>query len=206
MSTFRNPVGPQSSTVYWRRRLAVLAILIAAIVVVVLIVSRLGSGAAEPAASPSAAPATVAETPAASAAPVVEGAPCDPALVAVTAIGDRNSYAAGELPQLSFSITNTGSVSCTFNVGTTQQVFRITSGSDVYWASTDCLTEPVDSEVTLEPNLSITSTPLGWDRTRSSVDTCGTDRPSVPAGGATYNLDVAVGAVEAATPFSFLLN
>lgn len=206
MSTFRNPVGPQSSTVYWRRRLAVLAILIAAIVVVVLIVSRLGSGAAEPAATPSADPTAVAETPAASAAPVVEGAPCDPAQVAVTAIADKNSYAAGELPQLSFSITNTGGVSCTFNVGTTRQVFTITSGSDVYWTSTDCLTEPVDSETTLEPNLAITSTPFGWDRTRSSVDTCGTDRPAVPAGGATYNLDIAVGAAPAATAFSFLLN
>lgn len=205
MSTFRNPVGPQSSRVYWRRRLAVLVILLAVVVVVVLIVSRLGSGAAEPAVSSSGDATPMAQSPAPPAV-AVAGAPCDPAQVEIDAIADQNSYAPGELPQLSFTITNLSGVACTLNVGTTQQVFSVTSGADVYWSSADCLTEPVDAEVILEPNLGVTSTPIGWDRTRSTVDTCGTDRSAVPAGGATYNLDVTVGVIAAVSPVSFLLN
>jgi len=214
MSTFRNPVGPQSRGVYWRRRLVVLLGVVAVIVLVVFLVSRPGSGEAssgipnpspspsqdaESAAEPEPEPSTPPEEPA-------EGADCDPANVVVEAITDKASYASGEQPQLSFSITNTSVVSCTYNVGTTQQLFTVTSGADQYWSSKDCETGAVDAPILLEPNLAQSSAPILWDRTRSSADTCDGDRPAAPAGGATFNLNVTVGAASPAVPTSFLLN
>lgn len=208
MSTFRNPVGPEPSSVYWRRRLIVALGLVAVIVVIALLVfqPRGTTTATVPSAStsPEAPGDGAAGEPAPSADPIA-GAPCDPASVAVTAITDSNNYATDQQPQLSFSIANTGTVACTFNVGSTQQTFVITSGEEQYWSSKDCETGPVDSELTLEPNVAVTSTPIAWDRTRSSTTTCDVARTAVPAGGATYNLSVTVGAVPASTA-SFILN
>ncbi len=207
MSTFRTPVGPQPSRVYWRRRLVVALGLVAVIVIIVLIIVRPGSG------TPTAAPTATASTASPSAEPepsptasAVEGGPCDPTVVRVDALTDTNSYAPDQTPQLSFTITNTGTVSCTFNVGTTQQAFTITSGADVYWSSKDCETGAVDAPVLLEPGTPVPSTPIAWNRTRSAPDTCDGERESVPAGGATYSLGVTVGAVESASKVSFLLN
>lgn len=214
MSTFRNPVGPQPRSVYWRRRLVVLLGLLAVIVLVVLLIVRPGSGAADPGIpNPSPSPTQDAESaaepePEPSTPPEeepVEGADCDPANVVVEAVTDKASYASGETPQLSFSITNTSAVSCTFNVGTTQQLFTVTSGADQYWSSKDCETGAVDAPILLEPNLAQSSAPIPWDRTRSSVDTCDSDRPAAPAGGATFSLNVTVGAASPAVPTSFLL-
>lgn len=218
MSPFRNPVGPQSSKVYWRRRLLVLLGLVVVIVVIALVVGRLASG--DPGAG-TAAPSsetaddetvdddTVTDDAAAEVPPaeeLIEGADCLPESIRLEAITDKVSYAAGELPQLSFSITNTGGASCLFNAGTTQQTYEVTSGEELYWSSKDCETEPVDAEILLEPNLTQTPSPIQWDRTRSALTTCEGDRPAVPAGGATYSLNVTVGAVEATAPKSFLLN
>jgi len=58
--------------------------------------------------------------------------------------------------------------------------------------------------VLLEPNVAQTSSPITWDRTRSSTTTCDTERPAVTAGGATYSLQVTVGPVESGMR-SFLL-
>ena len=103
------------------------------------------------------------------------------------------------------SITNTGSVACTFQIGADEQVFSIVSGSDPIWTSTDCLTTQA-SEVTLEPNTPLSSAPFAWDRTRSDPSTCDTSRPSVIANGATYRLSVKVGDIESADDTPFILN
>lgn len=205
MSTFRNPVGPQSSKVYWRRRLLVLLGAVAVIIVVVLIVAPRGSGEPTGGASSN----ETASEPSPSATPedeAVEGADCNPESVTVVAVTDKNSYAAGELPQLSFTITNTSGTACTYNVGSTQQTFEITSGEELYWSSKDCETAPVDAPLLLEPNVAQNSQPIPWDRTRSSATTCEAQRPAVTAGGATYNLSVSVGAAKSEVPSSFLLH
>lgn len=212
MSTFRNPVGPQPRSVYWRRRRAVLLGLVAVIALVVFLITRLGSGDSA-ALDPSSSPAPDAESsaePEPEPSPLpeeesVEGADCDPADISVVAITDKRDYAAGEQPQLSFSITNTSAVACTFNVGTTQQLFTVTSGDDQYWSSKDCETGAVDAPILLEPNLTQNSAPIPWDRTRSAIDTCGEARPAAPAGGATFSLTVTVGAAPSAEPAAFLL-
>lgn len=209
MSTFKNPVGPQPSSVYWRRRLIVLLGVVAVVVVIVLIVVRPGASNGEPAprhaAGTTKTPAPVATsipTKSASAA----GQPCKSADVKVEAVTDKDIYAAGELPQLSVALTNTGSAACTIDAGTAQQVFTITSGSEVYWKSTDCQTDKVDAEVLLQPGKTISSqAPITWDRTRSDPSTCQANRTQVPAGSASYHLQTSVSGITSAQTKQIIL-
>lgn len=212
MSTFKHPVGPQPSGVYWRRRLIVLIGLIAVVVVIVLIVVRPGASSGEPAKAPvttntpapTAAHAASTSIPTSSAS--ASGQPCKPADVKVEAVTDADNYAAGQLPQLSVALTNTGSNACVIDAGTAQQVFTITSGSEVYWKSTDCQSSKVDAQVLLQPGKTISSqTPITWDRTRSDPSTCQAQRAQVPAGGASYHLQVSVAGITSATTKQFAL-
>ncbi|MEN2736425.1 hypothetical protein ABCS02_01430 [Microbacterium sp. X-17] len=210
MSTFKHPVGPKPSAVYWRRRLIVLLGLVAVVVVIVLIVVRPGSSVGEPAKAPvttnTPAPTTAATSiPTSSAS--ASGQPCKPADVKVEAVTDAASYSAGQLPQLSVALTNTGANACVLDAGTAQQVFTITSGSEVYWKSTDCQSSKVDAQVLLQPGKTISSqTPITWDRTRSDPTTCQAQRAQVPAGGASYHLQVSVAGITSATTKQFSLN
>ncbi len=209
MSTFKHPVGPQPSGVYWRRRLIVALGLVAVVVVIILIVVRPGSSSGEPAKHPSAANT---HTPAADPTSIptssasASGQPCKAADVRVEAVTDSDSYAAGQLPQLSIAITNTGSTACKIDAGTAQQVFTITSGTEVYWKSTDCQTDKVDAEVLLKPGKTISSqTPITWDRTRSDPSTCKAKRDQVPAGGASYHLQTSVAGIASVATKQFIL-
>ncbi|WP_336627841.1 MULTISPECIES: hypothetical protein [unclassified Microbacterium] len=220
----------QSAAVYRRRRIVVLGVVIVVLALLIALVwalvARAGSGptpgptpsastsasrtaspsdAPDPTADPSpAADATPAPTSTADAGPV----PCTASEVKVTAVTDHDSYAADQNPQLSISLTNSSAKDCTMNVGTTTQVFTITSGNDTWWRSTDCQQTPSDAIQTIKAGATITSsTPVVWDRTRSSVDTCeATDRQRAPGGGASYRLTVAIGGFQSAGPVQFLLN
>jgi hypothetical protein len=200
MSTVRNPVGPQPPSVYWRRRLLVLLGLVAVVVIIVLIIARPGgenTGTETPAPSPSSSTTAVAGE---------EGEACNPAVIQIEPITDSTNYDPGVQPQISMSITNTGSVACTLDVGTSEQVYYIVSGSDPIWNSRDCQQGGTPLEIELEPNEPLTTTPFAWDRTRSAPDTCATGRPEVIAGGATYRLSVALGDIESAADTPFILN
>ncbi len=133
--------------------------------------------------------------------------PCEARELLVEAVTDQESYDAGQLPQLSIRLTNSGTKDCTINVGTTSQKFTISSGSDVWWRSTDCQTEPSDMIVTLAAGQTVTSaTPLAWDRTRSSVSSCeDAGRPQAPGGGASYHLSVEIGGVPSEGSAQFFL-
>lgn len=133
---------------------------------------------------------------------------CAKGTVEVAAVTDKGTYAAGENPQLSISLTNKGGSPCTMNVGTTTQTFTISSGDDVWWRSTDCQTEPADQIVTLDAGQTVTSAaPLTWDRTRSSVSTCGeAGRQTAPGGGSSFHLKVSIGGVESTESKQFVLN
>jgi hypothetical protein len=198
MSTFRNPVGPQPSKTYWRRRLVVGLGIVAVIVIIILIVVKPGSGT----------PAAV-NTPSSTNTPVSasgKAAACDPANVSIVAVTDAATYAATADPQLSLTETNTGSTPCTFKDGSNVQVYTITSGTETIWTSTDCQKSPVAHTSTLQPNKSVASTPFAWDRTRSSTTTCAsTTLPKVVAGGASYHLSVTVNGVTSAKTKQFVL-
>ena len=190
--------------------------LVAVIIAIVLVIVRPGSsqGDEPDAAGAPTSSATPAATDAAEPPPTViptepvaaDGDACAEKNVVVEAVTDKTVYEAGEQPQLSVTITNTGKNTCVLNAGTKAQVFTISSGSDVYWTSTDCQVDPIDAEVSLTPDTPISSTvPLLWDRTRSSPDTCEGGREAAPAGGASYHLSVSVDGFESDTTKQFLL-
>lgn len=172
---------------------------------------------AVPASSPSATtPLASASAPTASAAPADASAPpaapeptpdtsgttptvaaCSTAAISVQAVTDQDVYSAGELPKLSITLSNTSGAACLINVGTATQSFVITSGTDTWWRSTDCQSESSDQVVQLAAGQTVSSvTPLQWDRTRSSVDTCGSSRPQASPG--YYHLSVSIGGIQAA--------
>ncbi|MCR2784746.1 MULTISPECIES: hypothetical protein [unclassified Microbacterium] len=216
-----------SPAVYRRRRLLVLlaAIVVIAGIVLLLVWQPWNAGASgpddrktpvstsTPTSTPTGSPAPSTPpmpSPEASASEDTAGAvaECEAAAIEVAGLTDKDTYAAGENPQLSISLTNNGGVPCTINVGTTTQTFTISSGDDVWWRSTDCQTEPSDQIVTIDAGQSVTSAaPLTWDRTRSSVSTCGeTGRQSAPGGGSSFHLRVAIGGIESTTSKQFLLH
>lgn len=214
-----------SPAVYRRRRLVVLLALVAVVAVVWLLIAQPWQGAASagenPAASESvdgadalpapesnaqestAAPEDPAATPTPSGTPVAPA--CAARNVTVEAVTDRDAYGSGEQPQLSIRLTNTGD-DCILNVGTSAQVFTVSSGEDVWWRSTDCQAEPSNMVVLLAAGQTVTSAePVAWDRTRSAQDTCDTDRAQAPAGGASYHLDVEIGGIPSTDSAQFLL-
>lgn len=199
------------------------------IIVLLVLLAGIGGGAwaliAQPWATPAATPtqtqkptstattdvetpsptASASETPAPTETPGIVA--CEAEDVDVVAVTDAGAYAAGVLPKLSIQLTNKGERDCTMNVGSSTQKFTVTSGSDVWWRSTDCQTEPSDMIVTLEAGKSVTSaSPVVWDRTRSSVNSCEEkNRPRAPGGGASYHVAVSIGGFESASSKQIIL-
>ncbi|MEN8601430.1 hypothetical protein [Microbacterium rhizosphaerae] len=155
-----------------------------------------------PSATPSATP-----SPTATHAATATAAPCTSANVTVDAVTDQNTYPSGQNPKLSIRLTNHGAKDCTMNVGTTTQKYTVTSGSDTWWRSTDCQSEPSDMVVLIKAGQTVQSaTPLTWDRTRSSVSTCNSQsRPRAPGSGASYHLGVEIGGIASAQTAQFIL-
>ncbi len=214
-----------SAAVYRRRRLVTLVaviLLVAVIGVAVwLLVARPWASAAEATPSPSASAsgspspdATTAESPAAespSPEPSADETPgivaCEAKDVEVAAVTDADSYDPGVLPQLSIQLTNRGSTDCAIDVGSTTQRMTVSSGTDVWWTSTDCQENPSSMVATLTAGTTVTSkVPVTWDRTRSSVETCADEnRPRAPGGGASYHVAVEIGGFTGTTTKQILL-
>jgi hypothetical protein len=226
--TSSTPRRRHSPAVYRRRRLAVVLVallLVGGIVAVVIwqpwqawadAAPAEHSGAASPSASAGAtagstpiptspAPEAPSPTPTADAAEgEAEVLPCTTGDVTVNAKVDKASYGTDQFPQLSIQLVNDTEFPCLINVGTTAQTFEITSGSDVWWRSTDCQSEPSDQVVQLGAGQTVSSsTPLVWDRTRSSVDTCEGGRQNALPGW--YNLTVSIGGIESVEPAQFTI-
>ncbi|WP_029262443.1 MULTISPECIES: hypothetical protein [Microbacterium] len=209
-----------SAAVYRRRRLVVvigLILLVAAIGIGIwlLIAKPWAAADASPkptsssSQTPTTTPTTDAESPSPS--PSSEQTPaivaCEAKDVEVSAVTDAETYAAGVLPKLSISLTNKGTKDCTLDVGSTTQVFTISSGADVWWRSTDCQENPSSMIATLTAGTTVTSKdPVTWDRTRSSVETCDQEnRQRAPGGGASYHVEVSIGGFTSLTTTQILL-
>ncbi|MDM7888076.1 hypothetical protein QUG98_06385 [Curtobacterium sp. RHCJP20] len=231
MSSFRHPVGPESSSVYWRRRALVAGVLLLVVVVVVLIVVGRGSGASSASAPGVSSSASASADDAGSAAGSSSGADdptspsatpsagssaaasssgdaetCSKDQIELTPVLDKSTYGPTEDPQIAMSIKNTGSDACHMDLGSAQQVLTISSGQEQYWSSKDCQTGGTNQDVTIKAGQELTTPAIAWDRTRSSTTTCDSARPSVPGGGASYHLQVAVGDLESKESAQFVLN
>lgn len=133
------------------------------------------------------------------------GEPCAPGAIIVsptvtdkTLTEPRHSFGPTELPYFGFTLTNSGAVDCSFNVGSAQQFLTVTSGAEVYWSSKDCdRTGTVDKTMVIKAGESLPSQPTSWDRVRSSATGCNaaSGQSAVPAGGATFHLNVSVAGV-----------
>jgi len=201
----------QSAAVYRRRRLAVLVLLVLLLAAVGggvwLAVAQPWSASAPAGGQKSGTPEPDAGDPSSSAdgdtnadpSPDASETPgvvaCTAEDVSVVAVTDADAYPEGVLPNLSIELTNTSAKDCTMNVGSSTQEFTVSSGSDVWWRSTDCQTDPADLVVTLPAGATVpSSAPVVWDRTRSSDQTCAeVNRPRAPGGGASYLVSVAIG-------------
>lgn len=218
----------QSPAVYRRRRIVLLVAVLVIVAAVWLAIAQPWRGwsfGVEPSSSPSSTPTSTGATelpvptdetptPGATTPAPTEGetpapgaTPCVGTDIQVVALTDQGEYASGQNPQLGIQLTNSGATDCTLNVGTTTQIFTVSSGNDVWWRSTDCQTEPSDMVVLLTAGQTVTSAaPIAWDRTRSAVGTCqDTNRPLAPGGGASFHLRVAIGGIESAESKQFLL-
>lgn len=131
---------------------------------------------------------------------------CAPKDIVVGAFTDKTDFNPGELPQLSMTVTNKGKTDCKVNVGTSQQVFQVTSGDDLWWQSTDCQTEKTDYWILLPAGKTEkTGSPVPWVRERSSPDTCASAREAAVGGGASYYVTTSLGGVQAKESKQFLL-
>ena len=205
MSTLRNPVGPKDRKVYLRRRILVLAGLLAVIAVVVLVfVKPGGSGSAQDAREVEV-PSDLAASESKKAAEEDEVPACNAAQLQVAPVTDKTDYAEGELPQFALTVQNTGQEACSADLGTAGMEFTVTSGDDQVWRSIDCQQNPEHLAVILEPGASLETEPVAWDRTRSSPETCEITRDPVAAGGASYHLRVAAAGVQGTGTAQFLL-
>ncbi|MEV8249476.1 hypothetical protein AB0O87_00960 [Microbacterium sp. NPDC076768] len=209
-----------SAAVYRRRRLVVIGGLVLLLVAIGvgawLLIAKSGSAAEtspSPSASATSSPAPTstdsAESPepSPSAAETPTVAACAAKDIDVVAVTDAQTYAAGVLPKLSISLTNNGANDCTIDVGSTTQVFTVSSGSDVWWRSTDCQENPSSMIATLAAGTTVTSKdPVTWDRTRSSVETCDQEnRQRAPGGGASYHVEVSIGGFTSLSTAQILL-
>lgn len=233
--TGTTPRRRHSPAVYRRRRIVLLLGILVLAGVVWLLISQPWSGAAsegadEPAGPAGQSTATALPVPTSPSEPdpsqtgavegaVVEGSdpspsssagptalPCVASEISVEAVTDQTTYQADQNPQFSIRLTNNGA-DCTLNVGTTAQSFSVVSGSDTWWRSTDCQSEPSDMVVLIGAGQTVSSAaPLSWDRTRSAVGTCDDQtRPRAPGGGASYHLSVEIGGISSSQPTQFLL-
>ncbi|GAA4266178.1 hypothetical protein GCM10022256_17900 [Frondihabitans peucedani] len=104
------------------------------------------------------------------------------------------------------SITNSSTSACSIDLGSSQQTLTITSGAETYWSSKDCQVNGTHQTVKITAGQTLTTPAIAWDRTRSSTTTCDKTRSSVPAGGASYHLSVAVGSIKSETSALMVLN
>src|SRR4051812_30747692 len=99
MSTFRNPVGPQPSSVYWRRRLVVGGGLLLVLIIILLIVFAPKGDPKETAAKPTPTPSS-----SSSSLENLEPTACNPDSISLEAVTDATEYPAGQQPQISMKI------------------------------------------------------------------------------------------------------
>ncbi len=198
-----HPVGPHPPSVYWRRRLVLLLVVLVA---AIALGSTLG-GSATPAGTSAAAPGqtptptaslstptpvTTTATPPPSPSPAASSAEpvdCAANVLTVTAATDAETYPAGSTPELTLTVRNTGIAPCRTDLGSAQLELRVLSGQDRVWSSDDC-SPGGDPNPTVLPAGGQFTTSLQWPRVRSAPS-CPGGEPAAQPG--TYRLYARLG-------------
>lgn len=122
---------------------------------------------------------------------------CAPGDIEVRASTNQESYGSGVAPLLIMEIENTGSEECTLDVGTAEQVFRVSHGDREVFNTAQCGSTGNSLEMEFEPGQS-EQAHLTWPRSDSSTD-C-TEPAELITGD--YELTVAVSGLSS-DPYSF---
>jgi hypothetical protein len=213
------PIGSLPPTVYWRRRLMILAPLVLIAITAYVVVNTGGSskptagpshsstpaavGAQSSASSSHTAPATTAGgsvSSSGSAATTHASAPAAPtacarAALSVAAVTSAPSYTIGATPTLYLQVTNIGKLPCIENLSDRQIEMRVYNGASRVWGSHDCQVAPDTAAVTMPINQPVRRSVV-WTGL-SSQPACAGTRQRVGAG--TYTLQVYLGGVEGKT-------
>lgn len=200
-----HPVGPLPARVYWRRRLVLLAVLLAfgggwlGVVLQSRVDARAGTEASAPTSSAPREPAlarvvpsvAAVRTPSAPAVPddvqaattavaPVAGGPCTDDMLALE-VRTPGAAAVGSKPTFELVVTNAAAVPCTraLDKGLQELILLDAAGNRV-WGSNDCFREATSDTRTLAPGEAV-SFPVLWGGL-TSEPTCTVARTSPPAG------------------------
>jgi hypothetical protein len=187
-----HPIGPLPASVYWRRRLVLLAVLVA---LVVVLKSCVGGGeapkrtSAGPTATPSRSSAAR-PSPTATRTPARTGpVSCTDAMLRLTVTSDAKTYPVGSSPRFVLRVANTSDQSCRRDLGGKPLELRVYSGEDRIWSSDDCGDTTTSSVQTIAAH-SYLETTMTWPGTRSRPG-CSGDRSKAQPG--TYYVRLSVG-------------
>jgi hypothetical protein len=134
---------------------------------------------------------------------------CLPGTVAVEAfVGDGekrvSDFDLQTNPELWFTVTNNGKVSCNFNAGAKVQFYTIKFGQEVIWTNEQCdRTGLQDAKITLTPGKPEKAIPSPWLKVYSSAEGCGEGQVAAYPG--IYSFSVKVNDVESANTENFTL-
>jgi hypothetical protein len=207
-----DPSGPLPPGVYWRRRVAAVAMSVAAVVLLAWVIGKQVGGGPSPvhgasartSQPPSSRPsleasgrATVSSSvpdpaPSPPPAPPPPPQPCPDPAIAVYAEAEQPSYQVGQRPPLRLLIVNSSAVACYRDVSRNIRELVITTpdGTRV-WSSNDCYSPPGEEIRLIQPGERLLFT-VTWAG-RTSAPGCPNRRRSVPAG--SYLLTGKLGAV-----------
>jgi len=184
------PVGELPASVYWRRRIVVIALVVLVGLVAFFLIRPLLGGSTTPVIAPVETPEPSASTsPSASALTA-----CSDLDMAIEMSPSPRDFAAGSLPLFEVSFVHTGFDACSLDTGAVDVNLLITSGSDRIWNSADCPGPDllVPQVITLEPDRQY-DTAVSWPRERSNTS-CSANLPSPLPG--TYHAFLTVQGVE----------
>jgi hypothetical protein len=157
-----HPVGDLAPSVYWRRRVMLLAALVLAGVSCYAIFLRDGGGGAPAASgsggasglSPSTSNSSVQTSGAGSSPASTSSSPagpqaCSAGQLTIAAASSATSYPAGAKPTVAIVVTNKGPAPCVQDLSDGQIELRVYNGSARVWGSHDCLIQPGSAPATL---------------------------------------------------------
>jgi hypothetical protein len=169
--------------VYWIRRGAIVLVVITLLVALWWLVGSLrGGGASSSTSTSSSASASAGGSPAASSPPTGDATAsagastaildCVDSAITVDATTDSSTYKVGATPKLTLTITNSGTVACTRDVGPKANSLEITSGGYHVWSSDDCQPNSKSKVTTLQPGQTYAAS-ITWDGKLSQKGKCG---------------------------------
>lgn len=193
--------GKPLARVYRRRRItvAVLALVLVGLIVwgVTAVVGMFGADEDPKGSNP-----TTAEASPSASEPSgeTESNACKAGEITITASTDKQSYASEEDPVLTLGIENTSKRDCELNVGTSQQEFLISSGSDRIFSTVDCLSNGEDVVLGFAAGQK-ESAKFTWNRNRSAPGCKSVNAKPLPG---TYKFTAAIGEMTS-DPATFVL-